>query len=418
VSVPGPQDTLRVELDNGIVVLARANDAAPAVSLSGYLPAGGLADPDEKLGLADFTAAALMRGVQGRTFRQIHAALEGVGASLGLGAGTHHASFSGKALSEDLPLVLDLLADALIRPVFPDEQVERLRAQLLTGLAIRAQDTAEMAGLTFDELVYAGHPYRRPDDGYPETIQAIQLADLADFHRRYYGPRGLVIAIVGAVEPHQAVQAAAAALGGWRNPQQTFLPELPPLAPLTETVRRKVVIPGKSQSDVEVGAAGPPRASPDFMAAALGNNILGQFGMMGRVGQAVREDAGLAYYAGSSLSGGSGPGAWDVSAGVDPENVDEAIDLIVDEIERFCSEPVTAEELADSQSNFIGRLPLSLESNSGVAAALLNLEQYRLGLDYYQHYAERVRAVTTEDVLAAAQRYLNPERLGIAVAGS
>jgi len=131
----------------------------------------------------------------------------------------------------------------------------------------------------------------------------------------------------------------------------------------------------------------------------------------------VREQAGLAYYAFSSVSGGVGPGAWYVSAGVNPTNIDTAIDLIKKEITRFVNEPVTDEELADSKTNFIGRLPLSLETNNGVVSALINLEKFDLGLDYYERYAELVQAITAEEVLETAQRYLDPDRLGIAVAG-
>jgi zinc protease len=138
---------------------------------------------------------------------------------------------------------------------------------------------------------------------------------------------------------------------------------------------------------------------------------------MGRIGEVVREQAGLAYYAGSSLSGGPGPGPWHVSAGVDPSNIDQAIDLIRAEITRFVNEPVTADELSDSQANYIGRLPLSLESNAGVAGALINLERYALGLDYYRRYPDLIRAITRQDVLDAARHYLHPDRLGIAVAG-
>lgn len=153
------------------------------------------------------------------------------------------------------------------------------------------------------------------------------------------------------------------------------------------------------------------------MAASLGNNILGQFGMMGRIGDAVREKAGLAYYAYSSLHAGVGPGSWEVSAGVNPANVMKATRLIVDELRRFVQEGVTEEELADSKANFIGRLPLSLESNGGVAGALLNIERHDLGLDYYQRYAGLVAAVTREEVLAAARKFIDPDKLAIAVAG-
>lgn len=415
--LPGPEDISRVELPNGIVVLCRADFNSASVAVNGFLHAGALLDPDEKLGLADFTASALLRGTQQHSFQEIYNTLESVGASLGIGSGTHTTTFSGKALGEDLGVLLSLLAEALRQPVFPPEQVERLRAQLLTGLAIRAQDTGEMAGLAFDQIVYAGHPYRRPDDGNVETVQAIRRDDLVDFHRRNYGPRGLVIAIAGGVHPEKAVEMVQHTLGEWQNPQQPGLVQLPPLEPLSKTTSRRVVIPGKSQADVVIGAAGPARRAPDHLAASLGNNILGQFGMMGRIGKAVRETAGLAYYAASSLGGGLGPGPWDVVAGVDPQAIDPAIDLICQEIRRFTCEPVTEEELADSQANYIGRLPISLESNVGIASALLSLERYQLGLDYYRRYPHLVRSVTAQQVLQAASHYLDPDRLAIAVAG-
>lgn len=274
-----------------------------------------------------------------------------------------------------------------------------------------------MATLAFNQIVYANHPYRRPEDGYPDTIQAITQEDILDFHRTHFGPRGMVVAIVGAVQPRRAVEKIAAVFGDWSNPVQVTAPELPALTPLDELISQKVDIPGKSQADLVMGAAGPPRKSPDYMAAALGNSVLGQFGMMGRIGDVVREKAGLAYHASSSLSGGMGPGPWRVSAGVAPENVEAVIDLVRREIARFTSEPVTADELADSQANYIGRLPLSFESNAGVAGGLLNLERYQLGLDYYRNYADQVQAINVDHVLEAAIRYLHPDRLGIASAG-
>jgi zinc protease len=416
-ALPGPDDITREQLENGIIVLARPNFNSPSVVISGYLATGGLFDPDDKLGLADFTASALMRGTAQRDFQSIYDALESAGASLGFNGATHTTSFSGKALTEDLPLLMELLAETLQEPVFPGQQVARLKAQLLTGLAMRAQDTRDMASLAFDQLVYHDHPYSRPEDGFPETVEQIHREDLVAFHQKHYGPKGMVLAIVGAVDPVDAVQWVRAALGNWKNPEQPPTFQLPPIQSLEETVSQKFTIPGKSQADLVIGAAGPARSAPDFIAASLGNSVLGQFGMMGRIGEVVREQAGLAYYAYSNLSGGLGPGPWSVTAGIDPANVDEATDLIRAEIERFVSETVSAEELSDSQANFIGRLPLALESNGGVAGALLNLERYDLGLDYYRKYADQINAVTVEDILAAAQHYLDPHKLAIAVAG-
>jgi zinc protease len=131
----------------------------------------------------------------------------------------------------------------------------------------------------------------------------------------------------------------------------------------------------------------------------------------------VREKAGLAYYAYSSLGGGVGPDPWLVAAGVNPTSEEQATELIFKEIERFTTELVTEEELNDSKSNYIGSMPLSLESNGGVADALMSIERFGLGLDYYRHFPDEVRAVTREQVLAAAAKYLVPEKMAVAVAG-
>ena len=417
ISLPGSDDIAREVLSNGITILTRSNFNSPSVVATGYFGAGSLMDPDDKLGLAEYTSYALMRGTATRTFDKIYNELESVGASLGFSSGVHTSGFNGRSLAEDLPLLLDLLAEALIAPSFPKAEMEKLRAQLLTGLAIRAQDTSDMASMVFDAILFKGHPYSRPEDGYPETIQRIKRSHLVKFHHDYYGPRGMVIAIVGAVTAEEAVRQVKRALGSWQVKGQKEAPALPDLKLLKKTVSKHHRIPGKSQSDLVIGTNGPRRRDPEYMSASLGNNILGQFGMMGRIGEVVREKSGLAYYAYSSLSAGTGPGSWEVSAGVNPQNVKKTLELIKDEMKRFVQEGVSEEELADSKANFIGRLPLSLESNGGVANALLNIERHQLGLDYYRRYPAFVNEITREDVSSTARKFIDVDRLAIAVAG-
>jgi len=416
-SLPGPDDIYREVLPNGITVLTRSNFNSPSVVVTGYFCAGSLFEHDDKLGLAEFTSYALMRGTKKRTFDKIYNELESVGASLGFSSGVHTSGFHGRSLAEDLPLLLNLLSESLVTPVFPKVEVEKLRAQLLTGLAIRAQDTSDMASMVFDAILFKDHPYSRPEDGHSETIQRIKRDDLVKFHRDHYGPHGMVIAIVGAVKAQEAVRQVKRALGSWQVKGQKDAPELPVLKLLKKTVNKHHRIAGKSQSDLVIGTNGPRRRDPEYMSTSLGNNILGQFGMMGRIGDVVREKSGLAYYAYSSVSAGMGPGSWEVSAGVNPQNLKKASGLIQDELKRFVQENVTEEELADSKANYIGRLPISLESNGGVANALLNMERHNLGLDYYRRYPDLVNEVTREDVLNAARKFIDPDKLAIAVAG-
>lgn len=417
-ALPGPDDITRVELPNGIVVLVRENFQAQSVVIAGALDSGSLLDPPELEGLASFAASMLMRGTETRDFSTIHEMLEGSGASLSISAGKHTVGFSGKSLSEDLAMLLDLLADVLRFPAFPAEHVERLRGQIVTGIRVREQDTRFMAGRAFREMIYpGGHPYSRDTRGTLESVPRITRDHLVDFHRTALGPARMLLVVVGAVDAARAVRLVTDKLGDWSTPGQRELPALPELSPM-EAVRLGVVdMPGKSQSDLMLGVAGPSRFVEDWHAAELANNILGVFGMYGRIGAVVREKQGMAYYSYSQIEGGLGPGAWRVMAGVNPANIDRTVEAIRDEIRRITNDLVSPEELADNKANFIGRLPLELERNEGVAGVILMMERYGLGLDYLRRYAELINAVTTEDVLAAAQRYLDPDIYALAVAG-
>jgi zinc protease len=418
LSLPSSADILRVVLPNGITVLARENFANQSVVISGSLAIGSLLEPDGKQGLAEFTASALMRGTRNRDFDALHESLESIGASLGVSGGMHSTSFSGKALAEDLGTLLSILADVLRNPAFPADQTERLRGELLTGIKILMQDTRSVAFENFRSLVYpAEHPYSRDVFALAESLPRLTLDELHAFHAQHYGANGMLIAIVGAVKAEDAVKMVADHLGDWQNPAQPAMPEVPAVPPLPEPRQIFKTVDGKTQSDIVIGWAGPSRLAPDFQAANLANNILGVFGMMGRLGKTVREDQGLAYYAYSTVRGGHGPTPWTAAAGVNPKNVQRAIESILQEIERLTSELVTEEELADSKANFTGSLPLALETNEGVAAAILNMETFKLGLDYLKHYAEQINAITREDVLKAAQRYLSPKAYALSVAG-
>lgn len=417
-SLPGPDDISRIVLNNGITLLVRTNLVSPSVVISGYLSAGSLFDPVEYRGLAHFTASALMRGTAKRNFQHIYNDLESVAASLGFGASVHNVSFGGRCLSEDLPMVMQLLAECLRHPIFPPAQVDRLRAQALTGFAIRAQDTAEMASLTFDELLFPGHPYGLPEDGTAESVSKIKAENLVQFHRTHFGPKGMVMVVAGAVTIQQVADLADQVLGDWLNPEQPPEPVLPPVAAPEFPARRNVFIPGKTQTDLVMGSLGPKRTDADYFAASIGNSILGQFGMMGRIGDSVRGKSGLAYYASTSLNAWLSAGSWEISAGVNPVNLELVVDMILTEIQNFTRDGVTEDELQDVKSNFIGRVPLSLESNTGVARSILNIERFQLGLDYFQKYAGLIERITREDVVESARKHLDIDRFITVSAGT
>lgn len=416
-SYPGPDNILRQRLPNGIVVLVYENFASETVVIDGIVRAGALVEQRQKAGLANFAAMLLMRGTEARTFEQIYEDLESVGASLGFSGGNHTTGFSAHCLAEDVDLVLELLSQSLREPTFPAEQVEQVRGQIVTSLQMRANDTRRTASLAFNELLYGDHPYGRSSLGYLDSIRQITRGDIAEFHASYYGPAEMIITIVGAISADSALNKVAALLGEWQRPEQKKLPDVPD-APRPDAIQRSFVdMPGKTQADIVLGLPGPRRSAPDYLDASLMNTILGVFGMMGRVGQSVRIEQGLAYYAYSRLQGGLGPAPWYASAGVAPANVEQAITTILGEVNRIQDELVSEEELSDSQAFRTGSLPVSLETNSGLANVIGDIELYDLGLDYLSRYPEMIRDITAERVQKAAQKYLSAEQLAIAVAG-
>lgn len=407
----------RETLTNGITVLVYERPGSQSVVIEGYLRTGALAEAPEQSGLANYTAVSLMRGSQQFSFDEIYEKLESVGAELGFSSGYHLTSFSAQSLTEDADLVLNLLADVVRQPVFPEPLLNQLKGQIITGLQMRANDTQQMANLTFRELIYPNHPYGRSQSGSLQTVPSLTLADVQQFHASHYGPQGMVICFVGALKPAQAVAKVNAVLGDWQNPAQQLLPTLPEAQMPNGRLRTHHPMPDKYQSDIVLGRPGPSRFAPDYLDASLMNTVLGVFGMMGRIGKSVREAQGLAYYAYSSLQGGLGPGVWSAAAGVAPDKVEQAVSSILDEITRIQNEPVPAEELADSQAYRVGSLPVGLETNSGIANVITDMELYGWGLDYLLNYPDLVRAITPAKVQAAAQKYLSTEDLGITVAG-
>lgn len=403
-------------LPNGMVALIQRNPSTPTVSVVGEVRAGAVHEPAARAGVAALTGAALIRGAGRRSFQQIVAETEERGCSVNAAGGLHTSGFGGKALVEDLPLVLEILSDMLARPTFPANELERLRGQFLMSLRESEQETGTRATRAARELLYpAEHPYSRLSSGTLETVQALGRDELAAFHAGY-SPAGATVAVVGDVEPAAVIEELERRFGPWSPgpPPPLALPDVPPLAGVR---RRDIPMAGKVQSDVVWAVHGLARDDPDYYAAMMGNLILGRLGMGGRLGENVRENQGMAYYCYSGLDADLGAGPWSAVAGVSPENVERAIEAIIHEVRRFAAEGPTAQELADARDFRTGSLVLGLETNDGIAGTLLAIERHGLGLDFIDRYPAIIGAITAEQIVEVARRFLSTEAYVLAVAG-
>jgi zinc protease len=405
-------------LSNGITLIVKENHHAQSVVVRGQVYGGANLDGPERAGLASFTTSVMRRGTANRTFTEINETVESVGASVYVNSGRYLTGFGGKSLAEDFALLVDIMTDILLTPVFPTEEIEKVRGQIITGLREAEDSTRSMASRYFRQLLYGlDHPYGRSSNGTLESIPRLSRADLLHFYQQTLHPQDGAVVVVGDIKSETVYQILETSLGHWQPDRLPPERTVPDPQPLTAVKRNVHPMPNKSQADLVIGTVGPRRQADDFYAAEVGDTILGQLGLGGRIGLSVRDKEGMAYYARTSLSGNLGPSPWTIYAGINPANIDKAIDLMLAEVRRFRTEPVTEQELADAKAYLTGTLPLQLESNEGVASILLESHLYQLGDDFIARYPELIHAVTPEGIQAAAQKYLNDEVYALAIAG-
>jgi zinc protease len=417
VAVEGLVPT-RVVLDNGTTVLAQGSALHPAVTLLVALEAGSAYDPMGRDGVAHFVSRVIDRGSASRTADALSHALDFRGVSFSIGAGRHTFTLSCTCLTEDLDEILELVAEALAAPTFPPHEVETRRGEIVTGIRQDDDNPAVVAGEQLQALLYPpGHPYGRFCRGTVASIENIRRADLAAFHSAWFAPGRQTVVVVGDIDAHAAIEAVDRAVGGGGHPAGPK--RMPPASPPAPRRRESFVnVPGKPQADIAYGFLSVPRNDPDYLPLVAMNNVLGQYGLGGRLGDSIRERQGMAYYAYSGIDANVGAGTLVVRAGVAPENVARAIASIDAEIMRIVEDGITPQELTDTKQYLVGSIPRMLETNVEIASFLQTAEFFDLGLDYDRRLPGLIESVTLEQVQAATCRVLDVDRATIVVAGS
>lgn len=409
----------RFKLSGGGTLLVCPNPHSQAVSIRGSIPAGAIRELKEVGGVSHMVSAMVMRGTQSMTYQEIAETVESLGASLSFSASLETAHCEAKCLSTELPLMIKIMADCWRNPIFPESELEKVRAQTLTAIGERDDDTRTVAELTCRRMLYGiDHPYGRDGLGTRDTVEALTRDLLTGFHTLWYGPDDLILVVVGNVDPKATLSLIETAFADWEKSSGTANEALLSILPSREAVERAaIVMAHKSQSDIAIGFPAVARSAPDYYAVDTACNILGRLGLYGRMGRSVRDEQGLAYYAFTRLNAWTYGGHWSAQAGVNPRNVEQARESMIAEMARIAAEPVTEDELTDARNNQIGALALRLETNDGVATMLHEMEYHGLGLDYLERYPDTINALTRDDLLAASHKYLVPERRVEVVSG-
>jgi len=408
---------VRQPLDNGAVVIVQETSATPAVSINAAFLAGSLYEPDDLPGLAHLTARVIDRGTTRRSAEVIAGELDERGVSLRIATTRHVMTFSSTCLAEDFADVLDIIVDVARCPTFPEAELSKRRAESITAIRQDDDNPAVQAVETLSEMLYGpSHPYGRRAKGSADSLERITRDAVWRFHTRYVRPAVLSLVIVGDVAPQQAVDLAAQRLEGWSGAPKRPIVVPPPHVGARRRVR-DVRMAGKSQTDIAYGFTTISRLDPRYYAYWMMNNILGQFGLGGRLADNIRERQGMAYYAFSSFDPTVGEGPLVIRAGVDPNNVQRTLDAIDDEVRKLGEDGPTPAEVEETRGYLVGSIPRLLETNYSIAVFLQSCEQFNLGLDYDRRLPALIQAVTREEISAAAREALHPERAAVAIAG-
>jgi zinc protease len=304
----------------------------------------------------------------------------------------------------------------LVNSTFPPEALERLRAQRLVALEQAKAQPGSIAGRVFPRVLYGDvHPLgQSPTE---QTVKAITRADVVDFHQRYFKPGRARITVVGDITPGTARPVIEKGLASWsaggERPAFTF----PPLPAAKATTIYLVDKPGAAQSTVSIGLPGPPRTTPDYYALQVMNTILGGM-FQARLNANIREEKGYSYGVSSSFGFGKGPNPFRTGGDIVGDKTDAALVEFMKELRGILgARPVTEEELKTAKESLVQRLPGSFASVSAINGALTGLWVQSLPDDYYQQYTKSVMAVTAEDVLRVAKKYLDLDHLAIVIVG-
>jgi zinc protease len=401
------------ELENGLRVVLVQSDKQPVLSMQLSVLGGTLYDPVGKSGVADMVAGLLTKGAGTRSAEEIAEAIERVGGSLSAAAGPDFLNVSASVLLNDRDLAMELLADALLRPQFPAAEVELLRTQTLSALALARSQPEAIAGRLFAKGLYGDHPYgRRADEA---SVKAITRDDLTAFHAARVRPAQGLLVLAGAIDSAEAQRLATRAFGAWTGRGAT--PPAPRPAPQRQRTEILLVHrPGSVQSNILVGNTTWLPTDTRGHAMDLANQILGG-ASDARLFTILREEKGWTYGAYSDVEQVRGVGSFTASAEVRTDVTDSALVELLAQVRRMGAEPVARAEFERQQQTLTGRFPLQIETAAQVAGQVATARLLGLANDYVQTYRQRIAALTPEQVQAAARAGMRADAALVVVVG-
>lgn len=414
-----PPEPERVVLDNGLVVYLLEDHELPLVTITTTMRTGGWLDPADKVGLAAMTGAVMRTGGGGGlSAEQVDAELEQFAGDIHIGIERQSGSASLDVLSKDLNRGLEIFAGLIRSPAFEPARLELAKLQAIEGIRRRQDSPGSIVSREFTKALYgADHPTAR--ESSVDSIKRLTRQDLIAFHRTTIHPNGMLLGVTGDFTKDEMLTSLRKVFGGW---QKGAVPELK-IPDVSEAAMSQSVVrfinKDTSQTHLRVGHLSIKESDPDYVALAIVNDILGGSSFRSRLFNDVRTKRGLAYSVGSRLlTGMHDQGIWLMRAETKLTSTQDVIERFVANMERMREEPVTDAELAEAKEAYVNSFVFSFASSSAIVGRLIELEHDGLPKDFLQQLRAQVIQLTKDDVLAAAQKHLHPDRLKIIAVGS
>lgn len=405
------EEPTRFELKNGLTVMVVENHKLPRVSIQLSIDNPPSLE-GEKAGVSSLAAGLLGNGSTNISKDAFNEEVDFLGASLNFGASSAFAS----SLSKYFPRILELMADAAINPNFTEEEFQKEKEKLLTGLKSQEKDVSAMAGRVQSAIAYGKeHPYG--EFATEETVNKVSLEDAKKFYQTYFNPNNAYLVIIGDVDTKAVKKLVKKHFNSWEKGAQVLTNWKNPVASNEATINF-IDMPNAVQSEVSVqNVVNLQMKDPDYLPTLMANRILGGGGSA-RLFQNLREDKAYTYGSYSSIGNSKYvPSRFRAYASVRNAVTDSAAVQILEEIQKITSEPVTQKELDAAKATYVGNFVMALERPSTIANYALNIETEGLPKDFYKTYLERINAITVADVQQAAGKYFSTENTQVVVTG-
>lgn len=405
----------KVKLKNGMTLLLMEQREIPLISFSFIIKTGSTADPAGREGAASLVAELLRKGTKTRSADQLSAELDFIGGQLGVGATLDYTSGRAEFLKKDLSKGLDLLADAMLNPTFPQDEVTKLLKQRLDGVRAAKDQAQGVIGSYFNAYLFGNHPYGRPAGGDEKSLAAITREDVARFYEASYTPSNTILAAAGDFNAAEMERILTGKFGGWTAKNA---PSVNPPEPAPAQGKRLLLIdkPDATQTFYQIGALGIARANPDRVYIQVVNTLFGgRFTSM--LNDALRVSSGLTYGARSSFSENRARGPFVISTFTRNATTEKAIDMTLDILKRLHEQGISEADLKSAKAYIKGQFPPQIETTDQLAAQIAQLEFYGLGEGEINNLNARIDAMTIDDARRVIKQYFPLDNLVFVLIG-